>query len=104
MASAAAPAPSSAAARRVFVVGVGMTKFLRPRDTNPDYPIMAAQAARRALRDAGIDYNQVQQAAVRSVTQQASAVPPPLVALLLPHRARDATPGALFVTLFSLGK
>lgn len=30
---------------RVFVVGVGMTKFIKPgRDNNPDYPQMAAQA------------------------------------------------------------
>jgi len=27
---------------RVFVVGVGMTKFIKPgRDDNPDYPEMA---------------------------------------------------------------
>jgi sterol carrier protein 2 len=28
---------------RVFVIGVGMTKFIKPgKDDNPDYPIMAA--------------------------------------------------------------
>lgn len=27
---------------RVFVIGVGMTKFLKPgREENPDYPLMA---------------------------------------------------------------
>lgn len=41
----------------VYVVGVGMTKFIKPgREGNPDYPEMAAQATRRALRDAGIPY------------------------------------------------
>ena len=49
---------------RVFVVGVGMTKFLKPHDDNPDYPHMAATAARRALMDAGISFNDVQAAAV----------------------------------------
>jgi len=43
---------------RVFVIGVGMTKFIKPgRDENPDYPILAAQAVRRALRDANIKYD-----------------------------------------------
>lgn len=28
---------------RVFVIGVGMTKFVKPgKDDNPDYPIFAA--------------------------------------------------------------
>jgi sterol carrier protein 2 len=46
--------------RRVFVVGVGMTKFIKPgREGNPDYHIMASQAIRRALRDAGIPYDTV---------------------------------------------
>jgi sterol carrier protein 2 len=28
--------------QKVFVVGVGMTKFIKPgRDDNPDYPLMA---------------------------------------------------------------
>jgi len=45
---------------RVFVVGNGMTKFLKPRTGNPDYPDMAKQATLRALRDAGITYDQIQ--------------------------------------------
>jgi len=49
---------------RVFVVGNGMTKFLKPRTGNPDYPEMAKQATLRALRDAGISYDKVQHAAV----------------------------------------
>jgi len=49
---------------RVFVIGVGMTKFLKPREGNPDYPELAKQATLRALRDAGIPYSKVEQAAV----------------------------------------
>lgn len=49
---------------RVFVVGVGMTKFLKPREENPDYPIMAKQAVNRALLDAGLTYDKIEVAAV----------------------------------------
>lgn len=49
---------------RVFVIGVGMTKFLKPREGNPDYHEQGKQAALRALRDAGIPYSKVEQAAV----------------------------------------
>lgn len=45
---------------RVFVVGNGMTKFLKPNPKNPDYPEMGKQATQRALRDAGISYDQIQ--------------------------------------------
>ncbi|XP_064415889.1 sterol carrier protein 2 [Latimeria chalumnae] len=53
------------AAGRVFVVGVGMTKFEKPgaRD-NFDYPDMAKEAAQKALADAGVSYSEVQQACV----------------------------------------
>lgn len=51
--------------RRVFVVGVGMTKFIRPgREGNPDYPQMGKQAILRALRDSGLQYKDIQQAVV----------------------------------------
>ena len=50
--------------QRVFVVGVGMTKFLKPSDDNPDYPQMAKTAVNRALFDAGIDYKKIQAAVV----------------------------------------
>ncbi len=47
----------------VYVLGVGMTPFTKPGDPNvPDYHIMAANAAKDALKDAGIDYKEVQQA------------------------------------------
>lgn len=47
---------------RVFVVGVGMTEFKKP-GTSDDYPIMAKIAIERALADAGIPFNAVEQAA-----------------------------------------
>lgn len=50
---------------RVFVIGVGMTKFEKPgRRANFDYPDMAKEAATKALADAKISYNQVKQATV----------------------------------------
>jgi len=51
--------------RRVFVIGVGMTKFEKPgRRENFDYPDMAKEAGLKALADAGIPYSEVEQAAV----------------------------------------
>jgi acetyl-CoA acyltransferase len=50
---------------RVFVVGVGMTKFEKPgRREGWDYPAMALESGTNALADAGIDYQRVQQAYV----------------------------------------
>ncbi|MFM1722760.1 lipid-transfer protein [Rhodococcus sp. PAM 2766] len=49
---------------RVFVVGVGMTKFEKPGAREWDYPDMAREAGTKALEDAGIDYREVQQAYV----------------------------------------
>ncbi len=49
-------------ANRVYVVGVGMTKFEKPgRRENWDYPDMARESGGKALDDAGIDYRQVQE-------------------------------------------
>ena len=45
--------------RNVYVVGVGMTKFLKPSSDNPDYPELAKIAINRALMDAGMDYKKV---------------------------------------------
>jgi sterol carrier protein 2 len=50
--------------RRVFVVGVGMTKFEKPGKKDWDYPQMAREAGLKALSDAGIGFEAVQQAAV----------------------------------------
>jgi sterol carrier protein 2 len=47
--------------RRVNVIGVGMTKFAKP-GASEDYHVMASKAARAALEDAKIPYDQVQQA------------------------------------------
>ncbi|WP_405151131.1 lipid-transfer protein [Nocardia salmonicida] len=49
---------------RVFVIGVGMTKFEKPgRREGWDYPAMVRESATAALTDAGIEYTQVQEAA-----------------------------------------
>ena len=47
---------------KVFVVGVGMTKFEKPgRREGWDYPDMARESGTNALKDAGIDFSEVQQ-------------------------------------------
>jgi acetyl-CoA acyltransferase len=52
-------------ANKVYVVGVGMTKFEKPGSREGwDYPQMAKQAGTKALRDAGIGYESIQQAYV----------------------------------------
>jgi acetyl-CoA acetyltransferase len=50
--------------RKVFVVGVGMTKFEKPGGREWDYPDMAKEAGQAALADAGIEYGLVEQVAV----------------------------------------
>ncbi|KAI1883149.1 hypothetical protein AGOR_G00242250 [Albula goreensis] len=50
---------------RVFVVGVGMTKFEKPGARDEfDYPDMAKEAGQKALADAGIPYSAIEQACV----------------------------------------
>src|SRR5882757_7675067 len=52
-------------ASRVYVVGVGMTKFEKPgRREGWDYPQMAKESGTNALTDAGIGFDQVQAAYV----------------------------------------
>jgi acetyl-CoA acyltransferase len=52
-------------AERVFVVGVGMTKFEKPgRREGWDYPAMARESGTNALTDAGVDYAAIEQAYV----------------------------------------
>jgi acetyl-CoA acetyltransferase len=46
-----------------YIAGVGMMPFTKP-GASPAYPDMAADAVRAALRDAGLGYEQVQQAYV----------------------------------------
>jgi sterol carrier protein 2 len=50
--------------RKVYVVGVGMTKFEKPGSREWDYPDMAREAGTRALEDAGIPFAEVEQACV----------------------------------------
>ncbi|WAR24814.1 NLTP-like protein [Mya arenaria] len=44
---------------RVFVVGVGLTKFERPLTKQWDYPDMGREAGTAALKDAGLTYDQI---------------------------------------------
>lgn len=50
--------------RRVFVIGVGMTKFEKPGRKDWCYPDMAKIAGERALSDACLSYDLVEQVAV----------------------------------------
>ena len=49
-------------ANKVYVIGVGMTKFEKPgRREGWDYPDMARESGTNALQDAGIAYSEVEQ-------------------------------------------
>ncbi|XP_017768474.1 PREDICTED: non-specific lipid-transfer protein [Nicrophorus vespilloides] len=48
---------------RVFVVGVGMTKFEKPGKSDGDYPDFAKEAIVAALQDAGVAMSEVEKAA-----------------------------------------
>jgi acetyl-CoA acyltransferase len=50
--------------KKVFVIGVGMTKFEKPGAREWDYPDMGREAGTKALADAGIPYGSVEQVAV----------------------------------------
>jgi acetyl-CoA acetyltransferase len=58
--------------RPVHVVGVGMIPFTKPGASEP-YTVMGAQAAKLALHDAGVAYDQVQQAYVGYVYGDSTA-------------------------------
>ena len=47
---------------KVYVIGVGMTKFEKPGSKDWDYPDMARESGTKALADAGIDYREVEEA------------------------------------------
>ena len=49
--------------RKVCVIGNGMTEFSKP-GKSPDYHIMAREAGQQALAEAGIGYEEVDQAVV----------------------------------------
>ena len=57
---------------QVFVVGVGMVPFCKPGDSDP-YDVLAANATASALKDAGIDFTDVQQAYVGYVYGDSTA-------------------------------
>ena len=50
--------------RKVFVVGVGMTKFEKPGSREWDYPDMAREAGTKALDDAGIAIEDIERSIV----------------------------------------
>jgi acetyl-CoA acyltransferase len=47
---------------RTFVIGVGMTKFDKPGTREGDYPDWAREAGQKAISDAGISYDEIEQA------------------------------------------
>jgi acetyl-CoA acyltransferase len=49
---------------KVYVIGVGMTKFEKPGARDWDYPEMALEAGSKALEDAGVPYDRIEQAFV----------------------------------------
>lgn len=50
---------------KVYVVGVGMTKFEKPgKEDGADYPEMAKEAVTKALKDAGVSYDSIKAACV----------------------------------------
>ncbi|XP_057316141.1 sterol carrier protein 2-like isoform X1 [Hydractinia symbiolongicarpus] len=53
--------------RNAFVVGVGLTKFSKPNSRKWDYPDIGREAAENALKDAGVNYNQVDAVVVSHV-------------------------------------
>jgi acetyl-CoA acyltransferase len=50
--------------QKAYVIGVGMTKFEKPGARDWDYPDMALEAGSKALEDAGVRYDRIQQAFV----------------------------------------
>ena len=61
---------AAAPQRRVFVVGVGMTKFRKPQKAGPfnpeepEFPEFAQTAVRRALDDSQLTFDDIQFATV----------------------------------------
>ncbi len=59
--------------RRVFIIGVGMTKFVKPGSHNYSYYDLSKQAVSRALLDSGISYDKVESGFVGYVFQSSCA-------------------------------
>jgi acetyl-CoA acetyltransferase len=55
---------SNGSGGRTYVIGVGMTKFDKPGTKDGDYPDWAKEAGTKALEDAGVGYDDVEQAFV----------------------------------------
>src|SRR5215216_5218030 len=49
---------------KTYVIGVGMTKFEKPGARDWDYPDMARESGSKALEDAGVSYEKIEQAFV----------------------------------------
>ncbi|VDO50965.1 unnamed protein product, partial [Haemonchus placei] len=49
---------------KVYVIGVGMTKFCKPGSRDWDYPDMVKEAVNMALDDCSLKYTDIQQATV----------------------------------------
>ena len=47
---------------KAYVIGVGMTKFDKPGTKEGDYPDWAKEAGEKALADAGVPYDAIEQA------------------------------------------
>lgn len=62
------------AKNRVFVIGVGMTKFEKPgRRAGWDYPAMAKESGTKALQDAGVMFGDIEEAYAGYVYGDSSA-------------------------------
>ncbi len=59
--------------RKAFIIGVGMTKFLKPGSHNLTYYDLGKQAVSRALVDSGISYSQIESGFVGYVFQSSCA-------------------------------
>jgi non-specific lipid-transfer protein len=60
--------------QKVYVIGVGMTKFTKPgTDQFLDYPQLIKEAVTNALKDALVDYNQIEHASVGYVYGDSTA-------------------------------
>ena len=58
---------------KVFIIGVGMTKFLKPGSHDFSYIDLGRQAGQRALLDAGISYDKVEQGYVGYIFESSCA-------------------------------
>ena len=95
------------ATNKVYVVGVGMTKFEKPgRRDGWDYPQMAKESGTKALEDAGVDYAEIEQGYVGYCSGDSTSGQRALYELGLPfeHHLVDGEQGrADLVELWPMG-